>query len=84
MRNIEKVDPLVLRPLRYHVDSLVRLEKVTVFYGGKKALGPVSLSVERGERVALRGKNGCGKSTLLKLIQQEPLDYTGTQQIPPD
>ncbi len=82
LRNIEKVDPLVLRPLRYHVDSLVRLEKVTVFYGGKKALGPVSLSVERGERVALRGRNGCGKSTLLKLIQQEPLDYTGTQQIP--
>ena len=29
LRNIEKVDPLVLRPLRYHVDSLVRLEKVT-------------------------------------------------------
>ena len=81
-RKIGSVIDNDLSLIHIYVDSLVRLEKVTVFYGGKKALGPVSLSVERGERVALRGRNGCGKSTLLKLIQQEPLDYTGTQQIP--
>lgn len=33
LKNIEKVDPLALHPLRYHSDLLVRLEDVSVYYG---------------------------------------------------
>jgi ATPase subunit of ABC transporter with duplicated ATPase domains len=37
-------------------------------YGDKRVLTDVSLSVTRGERVAVIGPNGLGKSTLLKIV----------------
>lgn len=37
-------------------------------YGETRVLHDVSLSVERGERVAIVGPNGVGKSTLLRII----------------
>lgn len=44
------------------------LEGVTVDYGGRRALGPLSLRLGAGEVVALVGPSGCGKSTALRLL----------------
>ncbi len=46
----------------------VRLEGVTKLYGKERAVGDVSLSLNRGECTVLAGHNGAGKSTLIKLI----------------
>ncbi len=46
-------------------------------YGDHQVFGDVSLSIERGERVAFVGKNGEGKSTLVRAIMGEK-GYTGT------
>ncbi len=51
-------------------DVLV-LEDVSKSYGEKKVLTGVSLTVRRGERVAIIGPNGIGKSTLLKIAMGE-------------
>ena len=49
-------------------DAMVALDAVSKRYGGKAVLHEVSLSVERGECLALVGHNGAGKTTLIKLM----------------
>ena len=44
------------------------IEALTVSYGTACVLDRVSLSVQRGEMIALLGSSGCGKTTLLRSI----------------
>ena len=47
-------------------------------FPGVRALAGVSLSVNRGEVVALMGENGAGKSTLIKILGGAHLPTAGT------
>jgi len=49
-------------------DLLVKVEDLHAYYGKSHVLHGVSLTVGRGEVVALIGRNGVGKSTTLKSI----------------
>ncbi|HVT08297.1 MAG TPA: ATP-binding cassette domain-containing protein [Polyangia bacterium] len=47
--------------------EVLDLEAISKSYGDKRVLTNVSLTVRRGERVAIIGPNGLGKSTLLRI-----------------
>ena len=55
----------------------VVMEGVGKSFGGKRVFAGVSLTIERGDKVAFVGRNGEGKSTLVKCIMNE-LDHEGT------
>jgi iron(III) transport system ATP-binding protein len=48
--------------------NAIELRAVSKAYDGRTAVDGVSVSVERGERVALVGPSGCGKTTVLRLV----------------
>ena len=49
-------------------EPLLRAEGLTKRFGGVTALADVSLTVERGQLLAIIGPNGAGKSTLFQTI----------------
>ncbi|MCG7874232.1 MAG: ATP-binding cassette domain-containing protein [Candidatus Thiodiazotropha lotti] len=52
---------------------LITLRNLHLSFGDAPLLDGIELSIEKGERIALLGRNGMGKSTLMKVIM-------GTQQ----
>src|SRR5690349_7269676 len=47
---------------------MIRANKLSKFYGGKRALGPVDFEIADGETVGFLGLNGAGKTTALRIL----------------
>ncbi|MCX8064228.1 MAG: ABC transporter ATP-binding protein [Candidatus Hydrogenedentes bacterium] len=47
---------------------MIRVDKITKYYGRICALDSVSFSLNEGERVGLLGPNGAGKSTMMRIL----------------
>lgn len=72
---IEDVDSLG-KTFKVNFESAIRggqqvLEMEDLAIGYDEVLAKVSLTIMRGQRIAILGKNGCGKTTLLKTISGE-------------
>ncbi len=49
-------------------DYLVKVNDITVSFGTQTILKNVTLSIERGQTLAIIGESGCGKTVLMKTI----------------
>ena len=73
LERIEKPDEIVKPQFQFKHQSgatrhIMTLDSAEVGYDGMAVLPPVSLNIERGEKIVFRGFNGIGKTTLLKSI----------------
>lgn len=92
IKQLEKIDRLEIEKLETGTFKIqfppaprsgtivVKAEQVTKKYGEKTVLDSVDFSVERGQKIALVGKNGEGKSTLIKCILGE-IPHEGSIQL---
>jgi ATPase subunit of ABC transporter with duplicated ATPase domains len=58
----------------------VEAEGISKAYGTKQVLENVSLTVQRGDRLAIIGPNGIGKSTLLKIMMSKVQQDAGKSE----
>lgn len=81
-KKIEQMDkierPMERPPMEMDLDPIpnqakqsIRFDDVVLKLNPDLTLGPITLEIPYGERVAILGKNGAGKTTLLKLITGE-------------
>ena len=60
---------------------MIRATNLTKYYGGKRALGPVSFEIKDGETVGFLGLNGAGKTTALRMLACDLRPSSGTIEV---
>jgi ABC-2 type transport system ATP-binding protein len=60
---------------------MIRASNLSKFYGGKRALGPVSFEINDGETVGFLGLNGAGKTTALRILACDLRPSVGTIEV---
>lgn len=81
LKDIENADALKLRQEDYFGSRLLFVKDLSVDYGAGPVFEGLGFTLEKGERVALRGKNGCGKSSVLKLVCGESIPHSGVFEL---
>lgn len=60
---------------------MIEIRELTKYYDDAKAVGPLSLSIEKGQVVGLLGLNGAGKTTTLRMLASDLLPTSGTMTV---
>lgn len=73
LQDLETPVDLKLVQLSHHKNTLVNMKDYSLRYADANypVFEGMTFAINKGERVALSGKNGCGKSTLMKMILQK-------------
>ncbi len=77
LKNIERADVLKIYQAEYHSRRLVSAKDLAIHYGSRAVCGPITFTIEQGDRIAIQGPNGSGKSSILKLLSGQDIPFTG-------
>ena len=60
---------------------MIEVQDLYKYYGDRRAIGPVSTQIEKGEIIGLLGLNGAGKTTTLRVLACDLLPTSGTVRV---
>ncbi len=66
---------------RFAGKEIAVLEDLSKSYDGNQIIDGLSMTLYKGQRIALLGKNGCGKTTLLRLLSGEEQPDSGAAKL---
>ncbi len=81
LNNIDRNDTLKIVPLDTRQNPLIIANNLQIKYDRKEIFNKISFEINKGDRVAITGRNGIGKSSILKLFIGENIQYTGELKI---
>lgn len=84
LHNIDRNDGLKIVPLDSRKSPCILASELQIKYEDKAIFKKQSFVVEKGDRIAITGKNGAGKSSLLKLILGNEIPHNGTIKVGTD
>ena len=58
------------------MSTLLKIDKLSAWYGDTRVLNEVDIEIKEGEIVALLGRNGMGKTTTLHSVCGITVSYT--------
>lgn len=77
LKNIEQSDALKINILPFPGKRLIEAEELCLYYEDRLITSGINLSLQKGRRIAVQGRNGSGKTTFFKLLLGEEITYTG-------
>lgn len=60
---------------------MIEIRDLYKYYGDRRAVGPLSATIEKGEIVGLLGLNGAGKTTTLRILACDLLPTSGSVKV---
>lgn len=66
---------------RFAGKEIAVLEDLSKSYDGNLIINQLNMTLYKGQRIALLGKNGCGKTTLLRLLSGEEQPDSGVAKL---
>ena len=77
----EKANTAAFNQESFSGKEIAVFKDISKAYSGNKILDHINITLYKGDRIALLGKNGCGKTTLLRIVTGEEQPEVGSAKL---